>query len=108
MPYLCIFVEEVVMLLGKLLTTGCKHLSNINYGQVKVAAKNIHTKRFASELWVKKVGTFGAVLYQNQLPMHFAELYIGSSIRYEKIMFGNYFFTFLYSQTNFDILQLYF
>ena len=27
MPYLCIFVEEVVTLLGQLLIDGCEHLS---------------------------------------------------------------------------------
>ena len=34
--------------------------------QVKVAAKNINAKCFACELWVKRVGTFGVVLYRNQ------------------------------------------
>ena len=33
---------------------------------LKVAAKNINTKFFACELWVKRAGTFGAVLCRNQ------------------------------------------
>ena len=34
--------------------------------QVKATAKNINAKFFACELWVKRVGTFGVVLYLNQ------------------------------------------
>ena len=34
--------------------------------QVQVAAKNINANFFACELWVKRVGTFGVVLYRNQ------------------------------------------
>ena len=43
------------------------------------------------------VGTFGVVLYRNQLPvnfiLHFDELHIDCSVRYEKTLFGNYFLT---------------
>ena len=60
-----------------------------------VAANNINAKFLACELWIKRVGTFGVVLYHNQRPvnfiMHFAELHIGSIIRYENTLFGNYF-----------------
>ena len=34
--------------------------------QVKVAAKIMNAKFFACELWVKRAGTFGVVLYCNQ------------------------------------------
>ena len=34
--------------------------------QVKDAAKNINANFFDCELWVKRVGTFGVVLYHNQ------------------------------------------
>ena len=58
-----------------------------------VAAKKIF---FACELWVKKVGTFGVVLYCNQWPvnfiLHFAELHIGSSIKYKNTSIKKYFF----------------
>ena len=63
--------------------------------QVKVAAKNINANFFACELWVKRVGTFGVVLYHNQCPvnfvLYFAELHTSNSIRYENTLFGNYF-----------------
>ena len=39
---------------------------NIINGQVRVAAKNINTLSFAYELWVKRAGTFGVVVYCNQ------------------------------------------
>ena len=55
----------------------------------------MNAKFCACELLVKRVGTFGVVLYCNQWPanyiLHFAELHIGSSIRYENILFGNHF-----------------
>ena len=38
----------------------------ISNDQVKVSAKDIKPKFIACELWVKRVGTFGAVLYRNQ------------------------------------------
>ena len=64
----------------------CSQNLNISNYQVRVAAKNINAKFFACELWVKRVGTFGVLLYRNQLPvnfiLHFAELHIDSSIRY--------------------------
>ena len=57
--------------------------------------KKINAKFFACELCVKRVGTFGVVLYRNQWPvnfiLYFAELHIGSSIRYENILVGIYF-----------------
>ena len=42
--------------------------SELNMGndQVKVAANIINAKCFACELWVRKFGTFGVVLYRNQ------------------------------------------
>ena len=44
---------------------------------------------------MKRVSTFGVVLYRNQWPVHFilysADLHIGSSIRYENALYGNYF-----------------
>ena len=71
MPYMCIFVEEVVPLSGTiadkwLLTLVCGRNKNISNDQVKVAAKIISTKFFACEFRVKRVGTFGVVLYHNQ------------------------------------------
>ena len=74
--------------------------------------KNKNAKYFACELWVKRDGTFGVVLYRDQWPvnfiLHFAELHIGSSIRYENTLFKKYFFQMLYSQKKFNILQLFF
>ena len=76
MPYLCIFVEEVVPLLGTktdklVLTFVCGQNQNISNDLVKVAAKIVSAKFFACELWVERVGTFGVVLYHNQWPMNF-------------------------------------
>ena len=48
MPYLCIFVEEVVALLWAMA------------GLI-----------FACELWVKRVGTFGVVLYRTPMTRKF-------------------------------------
>ena len=71
MPFLCIFVVEVVTLLDAITdkwvrTLVCGQNENISNDQVKVAAKNIDAKFFACELWVKRVGTFGLVVYRNQ------------------------------------------
>ena len=49
MPYLCIFVEEIVPLSGAItdkwvLTLVCGRNKNISNDQVKVAAKNISAK----------------------------------------------------------------
>ena len=71
MPYPCIFVKEVVPLLGTMtdkvvLTFVCGWNSNISNDLVKVAAKIESAKFFACELWVERVGTFGEVLYCNQ------------------------------------------
>ena len=62
------------MFRGQLLTKRREHLSVVRirtYAKVKVAAKNINAKSFACELWVKRVGTFGVVLYRNQWPVNF-------------------------------------
>ena len=71
MPYLCIFVEEFVTLLGAITdkwvyTFVCGQTYNISNDQVKVVAKHLNAKFFACEFWVKRVGTFGVVLYRNQ------------------------------------------
>ena len=71
MPYWCIFVEEVVPLLGAMtdklvLTFVCGRNKNISNDLVKVSAKIESAKFFACELWVERVGTFGVVLYLNQ------------------------------------------
>ena len=71
MPYPCIFVEEVVPLLGAMtnklvLTFVCDRNKNISNDLVKVATKIESAKFFACELWVERVGTFGVVLYRNQ------------------------------------------
>ena len=61
----------------------------------KVSTKNKNTIFFACKLWVKRVCTFGVVLYRNQWPvnfiLHFAKLHIGSSIRYENTLLKYYF-----------------
>ena len=95
MPYLCIFVEEIIMFLDAITekwawTIVCGRNQNIGNDQVKVAAKNINAKFFACELWVKRVGTFGVVLYRNQWHVNFI-LHFGSCIWYENILFRNYF-----------------
>ena len=71
MPYSCIFVQEFVPLLGAMtdklvLTFVCGRNYDISNDLVKVAAKIESAKFFACELWVKRVGTFGVVLYHNQ------------------------------------------
>ena len=71
MSYLYIFVEEVVTLLGAITdkwvqTLVCGQNQNISNDEVKVSAKNINANFFACELCVKRVGTFGVVLYSNQ------------------------------------------
>ena len=71
MPYPCIFVEEVVPLLGTMtdklvLTFVCGRDKNINNDLVKVAAKIESPKIFACELWVERVGTFDVARYRNQ------------------------------------------
>ena len=100
MPYLCISVEKVVTLLGAITDKWVWTLvfgqnKNIINNQVKVAAKSINAKFFACKIWVKRIGTFGVVLYRNQWPVNFilhsADLHISSSIRYENALYGNYF-----------------
>ena len=71
MPYSCIFVQEVVPLFGAMtdklvLTFIFGRNKDISNDLVKVAAKIESAKFFACELWVKRVGTFGVVLYRNQ------------------------------------------
>ena len=71
MPSRCIFIEEVVSLLGEMtdklvLTFVCGRNKNISNDLVKVSAKIESAKVFACELWVERVGTFGVVLYRNQ------------------------------------------
>ena len=71
MLYPCIFVEEVVPLLGAMtdklvLTFVYGRNKNISNDLVKVATKIESAKFFACELWVERVGTFGVVRYRNQ------------------------------------------
>ena len=71
MPYPCIFVVEVVPLLGEMtdklvLTFVYGRNQNISNDQVKVSAKIESAKCFACELWVERVGAFGVVLYRKQ------------------------------------------
>ena len=71
MPYLCIFVEEIVPLLEAMtdklvLTFVCGRNKNISNDLVKVAAKIVCANFFACELCVERVGTSGVVLYRNQ------------------------------------------
>ena len=71
MPYPCIFVEEVVPLLGEMteklvLTFVYGGNLNISNDLVKVSAKVESAKFFACELWIERVCTFGVVLYRNQ------------------------------------------
>ena len=70
MPNPCIFIEEVVPLLGEMtdklvLIFVCGRNKNISNYLVKVSAKIESAKFFACELWVERVGTFGVVLYRN-------------------------------------------
>ena len=57
----------------------------------KGCSQNINANSFACEFWVKRVGAFGVVPYHSQWPIncnvHFAELHIGSSIRYDFTLF---------------------
>ena len=71
MPYLYIFVGEVVMLLGAIsekmgvktcLWSVLEHKQRPDKG----CSKNKNAKFFACELWVKRVSTFGVVMYRNQ------------------------------------------
>ena len=71
MLYPCIFVEEVVPLLGTMtdklvLTFFYGRNSNISNNLVYVSTKIESPKFFACELWVERVSTFGVVLYRNQ------------------------------------------
>ena len=71
MPYPCIFVEQVVPLLGEItdklvLIFFCGRNKNISNDLVKVSAKYESAKFFACEFWVERVDTFGVLLYRNQ------------------------------------------
>ena len=117
MPHLCFFVVEFVTFLGvftgkwvwTLLWVRNKSISN---GQVKVATENKNAIFFPCELWVKRVCTFGVVLYRNQWPVHFllyfADVHIGRSIKYENTLFKYYFLKCYNSPKKFNILQLFF
>ena len=78
----------------------------------KGCSKNVYAKCFACELWIKRVDTFGVALYRNQWPVifivYFAELHIGSSIRYENTFLWKLCSQIVYSQKNFNNLQLFF
>ena len=56
--------------------------------QEKVTAKNLNANFFACELLVKRVGTFGVVLYRNQWPINFI-LYSAEVL--SDTLYGNYF-----------------
>ena len=67
MPYLGIFVEEVVTSLGAftdkwVLTPVFNRKKNLSNDQVKGCSKKYKRYFFASELWVKSFGTFAVVL----------------------------------------------
>ena len=55
----------------------------------------IYSNSIACEILVKRVDTFGVVLYRNQRPvnftLHYSKLQIGSSIKCKTTLFGNYF-----------------
>ena len=59
------------------------------------SAQNKNAKKIASELSVKRVVSFGMVLYGYQRPIKsfflFANSHIGISIRYRNTFYGNYF-----------------
>ena len=61
----------------------------------RLEQKKLNAIFFACEFWVKRVGTFGVVLYRNEWPvifiLHSAELHIGGSIGYKNALYGNYF-----------------
>ena len=99
MPYPCIFVEEVVLLLGEMtdklvLNCVCGWNWNISNDLVKVSAKIESAKFFACGLWVEGVGTFGVVLCRNQWPvnfnLHFGELHSNNYINDKNNLFENY------------------
>ena len=55
------------------------------------AGKNVKEKFIACKTLVKRVVTFGVVLYRNQRSVnfifHFAEVHIGISIRYKNTLY---------------------
>ena len=91
-PNLRIFVEDIVALLGAITDKLMKKLVcsrnwKLSNDQIKFATKIIKAKLIACDFLVKRVVIFGVVLYRNQCPVNcilrFAELHIGSSIRYK-------------------------
>ena len=71
MPYQCIFVEYFVALLGAITDKcvwklDCGINKKIRNHQFKFATKNIKAKFIACEHSVKRIVTFGVVLYHNQ------------------------------------------
>ena len=70
MPYLCIFVEDIVSLLGAItdkwvLTLVCGRNKIISIAG-KGCSKNTKVKFIASQLSIKRVVTFGMALYRYQ------------------------------------------
>ena len=61
----------------------------------QVCNKKYESKLIACEFLLKRVVTFGVVLYRNHGPinfnLHFAELQIGGSIKNKNALFGKYF-----------------
>ena len=49
----------------------CGRNKNISNDLVKVSANSESAKFFACEFWVEMVGTFGVVLYRNQMTREF-------------------------------------
>ena len=86
---------------GQWLINGCENLSRLELEHKKWQGKGCSKNTnaififFAYELWVKRVGTFGVVLYHNQWSVNFilcfTELQIGGSIKYKITLFWNYF-----------------
>ena len=68
-------------------TLVCDQNKNISNEQVTIAAKTVNANFFACVHWVQRVGTLGVALYRCQrhinFNLHFTELNIGSSIKYE-------------------------
>ena len=71
MPYICIFVEDIVSLSGSMTDKWVYKfvfdlILKISHYKVKVAATNIKAKFIAGELSVKRVVSFGMELYPNK------------------------------------------
>ena len=84
MPYLHIFCwrnGRVIRCNDWLM--GVKNSSVIGIRKQAMIRKNVKANCIACELLVKRVVTFGVVLYRNHWLLNFAELQIGSSIKYK-------------------------